>query len=526
MYYGVPANVGLDAVLSCGDGTTIILSWFKAFPEGSKSIAYNIYYSTDKTKVFSEGAKYVSVDDSLEVNIINLDPGQLYWFSVRPIEYDPTVYDYTTLPIAYDNLRYYPTSILRSDISSSSLIVPLLDVSEFLSSGVVKVGGELIKYNSLDLILNNLQISTLSDRGFGGTSVRSHNVDGYDGYKYWDTDVVQFLAKESRIYDRLYACESRFEYDNFSYTQEDGYKQVNKDLLTQDLSVSDEFNEDFPMYDYAGYHRVDPTLLLAGECVGSYANGEMGCIDGYGNVNIVRGVSAQDRNNQRQEMLLEQTGRVAVLLQRNRTGIVCACFQPNSEYPDDRCPKCTGTGFVTGYHQYFNERRSDRRILVRTGPAEESIKTYEAGLESELTYDVWTLTFPTIKPKDILVLYDMAGNEEYRYEVISVTRNTTFLELSGGQKMRIQRVRKTDPVYQIRVLADASMYPTATTLSIESSLPAILPHTHTIVVNENTNTGNISQMTSINAGHNHAIIITNGISVVQEALGHTHKIII
>ena len=101
----------------------------------------------------------------------------------------------------------------------------------------------------------------------------------------------------------------------------------------------------------------------------------------------------------------------------------------SSEYPDDRCPFCYGTKFVFGFEQYFNPRRSDGRILVRTSPTAERLKMYEAGMESEFPQDMWTLTVPTIKMRDIIVLFDQDGNEEFRYEVSDVTRNKTVLGL-------------------------------------------------------------------------------------------------
>jgi hypothetical protein len=276
------------------------------------------------------------------------------------------------------------------------------------------------------------------------------------------------------------------------------------------------------MYDYAGYHRTDPVQLFDGTCVGSYIGGEMGCIDAYGNVNMLRGFSMQDHNNQRQEVLLSTTGRPAVLIKRQRTGITCACYLPSSEYPDDRCPKCHGGKFVLSYEQYFNPRRSDGRIMVRVGPADEDVKMYEGGLESEFPTELWTLTVPTIKDRDVLVLFDQEDNEEFRYEVLSVTRNNTLFGQMGGQKMKVQRIRKYDPAYQIRVFRDTAMFPTKlnTTIGFAVGIP---PHTHEIVISEKIlSSSQINQTTAIIQGHNHQICA----GVVQQVLGHTHAILL
>ena len=667
-YYLAPVNCGLDAVFSLGDGYTIAMRWFRAYPTvKTNSIAYHIYYATVKSNVFSEGVKFISVDDALEINIIDLIPGQEYYFSVRPVEYDSNIYDLTAiLPVAYDNVRFYPTSLLREDMTATETVVPLIDVEGFPAAGVVKVGVELIQYSSIDQFNKNLIVSgsstasqsatlhidnytfsgsdgyiqnlTLADndisninwsiqciasntidsygnivpgtaefiavpdimgaisntilhegyydgyyqdgyefkfgsivwksnnvirsngilsfsifdgyyvdgynfnigdyvnittlssvdgstatgRGFGSTYARSHSVDGYDGYYNWNPIVSVFTKGEDQEFDRIYVSQCRFEYPNNAFTKADGYKQVLHDTLSTDLTASDALNVTFPMYDYAGYHRTNPSDLLDGTCVGSYIGGEQGCIDAYGNVQMVRGFSLQEQNNQRQEMLLNVDGRPVVLVKRVQTGIVCACYNASSEYPDDRCPFCYGTKFVFGYEQYFNPRRSDGRILVRPGPTEENLKMYEAGLESEFPVDLWTLTVPTIKTRDVLVMFDIDDNEEFRYEVMGVTRNNTVAGLQGGQKFKALRIRKTDPAYQIRVFRNTAEFPSKLNTSIGFT-PGIVPHLHSITINQDILTvSQINQTTAVAQGHNHPII--NG--VVMTVLGHDHKIIL
>lgn len=520
-YYLNPINVGLDAVTSLGDGYTTVIRWFQAYPTvKTNSIAYHIYFSTIKENIYSEGVKYISIDDSLEVNIIDLIPGQMYYFSVRPIEYISSNYNLSDLPTAYDNLRYYPTSLLREAMTEDQLYVPLIDVEGFTDTGVVKVGVELIQYSSI--FNKDLLLTSINQRGFDFTNAREHSIDGYDGYYSWNPIVTMFTAAEDLEFDRIYASQCRFEYPNFAFTIADGYKQVLVDLLHTDLTASDAANVTFPAYDYAGYHRTDPVMLFNGTCVGSYIGGEQGCIDGYGNIQILRGLSLQDQNNQRQEVLLNVDGRPVVLIKRVQTGIVCACYNASSEYQDDRCPFCYGTKFVFGYEQYFNPRRSDGRILVRSGPTEENLKMYEAGLESEYPVDLWTLTVPTIKTRDILIMFDINDNEEFRYEVMGVTRNNTLAGMQGGQKFKAMRIRKTDPAYQIRVFRNTSEFPSKLNTSI-GFVPGIVPHTHTITVSEKIiSISQINQTTSISQGHNHVVVA----GVVMPALGHDHKIIL
>lgn len=650
VFYPSPVNVGTNHVNNLGDGYTISITWHQAAPSyAGDLVATNIYYSVDKEAVFTEGVKLVSVDTSLNANITDLIPGQDYFMAVRPVEYNPLQFNLAAnLPVAYANLRYYPTSILSQNIGPTDLIIPLMSVDGFPSSGIILAGVEQILYVAVDQVNNNLIVAggsgptaarfvlqpngkyylpasnnvgqgvinnltmvnggptetwtiqcifvekdnsgnpipgtaqfiakgsvsgtsmdqhanyitwisnntvnsnnvfsfSIQDqgptfqpgdsftigvagaqpgvptgRGYNNTQATQHTVSGFDGYEQRSPVISYFVPGESLEFDRIFQCQCRFDFPNFAFTMVDGYKQVTEDLLSTNLTASDADNVMFPEYDYAGYHRTDPVQLLNGTCVGSYIGGQMGCIDGYGNYNIVRGFSLQDQNTQRQDILLSVTGRPACLIRRQQTGIPCTCYTPASEYQDDRCPFCYGTKFVFGYEQYFNPRQSDGRIMVRVGPTPESLKMYEAGLESEMPLDIWTLTVPTIKMRDVLVLFDQDDNEEFRYEVADVTRNNTIISMEGGQHLKVFRVRKFDPIYQIRIFRDTSDFPQTLNTSI-GFVPGIPPHTHTIQVNENVISVNqINQTTGISQGHNHPIV--NG--EVMEVLGHTHQIIL
>lgn len=468
--YANEIRSGIDAVASLGDGSSINIKWFQAYTNiASYQVAYHIYYSTIKENVYSEGVKLVSIDGSIAANIIGLTPGQRYFISVRPVEYDPNLFNLLNLPIAHDNLRFYPSNMLRQDISATDTVIPIFDITGFPNTGVIKIGIELIQYISVDVMNKSLivagntagvsatfilqsngqyylpastnvgkgavanltftggktplteiwAIKCISDgysidgysaakfeaigsisgqqldgygntiiwtanggvkfgnilsfsivetaphfktgdsftikvlgiqqgvqggRGYNSTPATLHTISGFDGYDIWSPILTLFTLTESYLWDRIYLCQSRFEYPNFPFTTLDGYHQVQADFLSTDLSAADAANISFPMYDYAGYHRTDPVQLLNGTCVGSYIGGEMGCIDSYGNYNILRGMSLQDQNTQRQEIELSITGKPAVLIRKVQTGVTCSCYLASSENPDDRCPFC----FVPG----------------------------------------------------------------------------------------------------------------------------------------------------------------------------------
>lgn len=524
VYYFNPTNEGLISASSTGDGYTINITWNPAYPSNkTNKIAYHIYMATVEENVFSEGPKFVSTDGSTSTDIFELTPGQLYHFAVRAVEYSNVIFDITQLPRTFSNLVVYPETLLISNITKTDLTIPVLDVETFPSHGVIQLGYELINYLSLDTLNNDLVLTNVSQRGFFNTNARFHHTDGYDGYHTIFPPLVRFTLGREELNTRIFPCQSRFEYPSYQFTLTDGYHQVTKDLLTTDLAGSDAFNQNFPTYDYAGWHRTNPADLLTGVCVGSYIGGEQFCADGYNGVGrVVRGLSLQDQNNQRQEVLLNVTGEPVVLIRRVNTGITCSCYTPEREYADDRCPKCYGSKFVVGYQQFFNPRRSDGRILVRFSPADDDLIMNEAGLESTFTTDCWTLTVPTVKDRDIIVRFDEDDNEEFRYEILSVNRNKTIESLQGAQKFRVQRIRKYDPAYQIRVFRNTQFVPQ--TLNTSAGATTGIPsHTHTIVINEKTTSLlQINQTTGISQSHNHPIV--NG--QVMEVLGHTHTIIL
>jgi hypothetical protein len=534
-YYINPINSGIVSANSLGDGIGINIKFNRAYPNNNNnSIGYAIYYDTSEPSIdyenfFNKNTNFLSFDNKISVDVYDFTPGQLYFFAVRSFEYNSQIIDPSQLPIVqtpYNTLRSLPESLLRSNISDTSLTIPLVDSETFPTAGIVKLGVELIKYLSIDAS-NNLIVGNLSNRGYLNTIPRIHNTDGYDGYNTYDPNAKLFYGFEDHN-TRIFQVQNRFDINQNAYTIADGYKQDIKDILTTDLSVSDAENVTFPMYDYAGWHRTDPVQLLNGECVGSYIGGEQYCADSSTGVGrVVRGMSVQNQHNSRLEVLLSVTGEPVTLFSRNHTGIICDCVLPTSEYPDDRCPRCYGTRYVVGFEQYYNPRRSDGRILIRMTPYTDDLKMQEAGLESDSgNIECWTLTVPTIKDRDFFVRYNLDGSEEFRYEVIDSSRNRTInngtFSMQGSQKFKAQRIRKTDTLYKVTAFGDTSKFPSKLQTSITNTV-GIGAHSHTIVVNENVNNINkINQLTSVEGGHNH--IIKNGI--VQIALGHTHNIIL
>lgn len=529
-YYLNKSNVGVSLVSSTGDGSTITLKWYRAFPtDVSNLMAYNIYMTEVRPdfefEIFNRSPIFVSTNGALTATITDLTPGQMYRFAVRPVEYDPTIFDLRTLPVAVNNLQVYPESPLRADITKTSLFVPLLSIDDFPPAGVVRVGAELIEYTSVDTVNNNLVLTSLNlQRGFNNTDVNIHNTDGYDGYVNWDPTVLFFPVDDEDQNTVVFATQDRFDDGYYAFNTVDGYRQNIKDFINADLSISDDVNTGFPVYDYAGWHRIDPVALFKGECVGSYFGGQQYCADGYDGVGRqIRGISVDDRNTQRQEVMLSVIGEPVCLVKRQWIGIRCYCILATSEHPDARCKKCYGTGFVVGYQQYFDSRHSDGKIRVKFEPWVDDLPLMDSGLDPEATKPAaWTLVLPALKKRDFLVRFDEDGNEEFRYEIVNVTRNILFNQQFGAQKMALQRIRKTDIIYQVPVFRDTSQMPSTILTNIVSS-PGIAPHQHIIKTNESP-PSQWNQITSIAAGHSHSIRwnSSSGLIEISEELGHIH----
>jgi len=526
-FYIPAVRRGLKLASNIGDGNIVQVYFHEAFTDSASfNLAYNIYYSSERDLIFSDGPKFISLNiGGLKAVLTGFSPGDIYYFAVRATEYSSSWYNPALLPQdGYDGyLHVYPETLLLNSLSTDSSTIEIADISLFPPYGVVRVGAEYIKYDSKDIPNDSLIIA---ERGFDNTNIRFHETDGYDGYSQW-SPIVRFYPGFEDDNNFVIQTEIKLSppYNNFVVS--DGYK-TKVDLLTTDLSASDANRVDFQSYDFSGWHRTDPVRLFNGECIDSYIGGEYGCSDGYLGVgNMVRGIPLNTISDQREEELLSLTGEPVCLFRRMWKGIVCHCVQSNKESPESRCQYCYGTGYIGGYEQYFNPRQSDGRIMVRFGPYTDDLKRDEVGLESFVTHDCWTLVVPAIRDSDFIIRFNEDGSEEYRYEVLDVTRNKLLFGQSGKQNFKAQRVRKTDPIYQVASFRNTASMPLKiiTTVGLlRGPNGTVIPHTHEVIVNENiTAISQINEMTSISAGHNH--VVRAG-QILEGELLHTHNIIL
>jgi len=525
------ALYGLKSVGFHGDGYSVSMEWYKSYVEPiNYDLVYNIYWSNLKSDVFTEGVKFVVPGDQLQATFINLfKAGETYNFAVRAAAHEPGTLDFDSLPESPENGKMYPQAALREDITATDLIIPLDDVSMFPPMGIVLIGAEPISYSAIDIVDNNLVLFSQDQRGLYGYDARLHTTDGYDGYHQFDDPFVNLWKGFEDENGVTGVDTNKFEHQ-YPRTNADGYRGQ-QDIITgsKNLDVVDDINDGFPSWDHAGWDRNPVTDYLAGRCIGTYFGGEFGCADGYDSTGPERGLSIGDHINMREEYLLEITGEPVTLVRRMWEGKNSKHYSPTRENTAYRGLDNHGTGFVSGYDQYFNTRRSDGKILVRFGPTKEDFKREDSGIENEFIPNCWTLVTPSVQDGDFIIRYNDDGSEEWRYEIIDVDRNRTFSEIAGGsngaQKFTAVRVRKTDPIYQWRAIRDTSMFPSEVLTHFGSvSGPGGIPlHMHRIVINENiVSLQQINQTTSIERGHNH--VVENG--VVLPALGHTHTLIL
>jgi len=333
---------GIAFANNIGDGYSIAVNWFQAWsPSYQYQVVYNIYYSTNEGDLFDEGPKFVVLDPNLtSFTLTEFTPGDTYFFAIRASLLESSRNNLAGLPQAANGLKTYPEAILTSNINLSDTVIPITDIETFPAFGIIQVGHELIYYNGKDLVTGEL---VGAERGFYDTNIRIHDVDGYDGY-YDLNPIIHYFYGFDDANTSVLTTECKFFQPNYPYTNADGYKLVLDDVLTTDFTASDADHTDFPPIDHSGYH-ADPVDVLSGKCIGSYIFGEIGCADGYGNVNTqLRGPNPNTANNQREEELLNIDGEPFVLMKRLWTGTVCYCMDSNRESTNPRCPSC----FVPG----------------------------------------------------------------------------------------------------------------------------------------------------------------------------------
>lgn len=196
--------------------------------------------------------------------------------------------------------------------------------------------------------------------------------------------------------------------------------------------------------DRSGYHRTTVADFfrntgLDGKCVSPYSRGVLG------------GRSYNEVIRDREEMLLQAVGQPVGLLRRQNNGVVCPCYDENRGQSRSKCEICYGAGFVPGYIYYVNEKDPLGRILLRIDPYTEELRLQGEGRFQEVQLNGWTLAAPIIRQRDVLISYTPNGVEEWRWEVMQVTRNNVFNGVQGAQRLVLKRIDPLQTIYKLDI---------------------------------------------------------------------------
>lgn len=442
-------RIGLRVIEDVGNGMGLRLSWQEATPEESgKQVHYNIYHSTTRLGVFEDQFLPKAVTTDVEA-VINVTPGNQHYFAVRATEFDPAQFDISKLTQIGDGVGRYPdpTTLTDKIDGYGEVLLQVEDNGDFPSAGFLLIDTEILRYESTGTNIFNVK---LNGRGAFSTVIDEHEVGAtvklWRGVEDGNSIILSYTAAWHETNPRNLEAIGEFN------VAEDGYRENKEDIVTTDLSASDANTANFPYFDFKGYHRPSLQDTLSGKCVGSYVGGEF---------NGLRGLDFQERNLARLDTLLQVTGEPVILLRRKQTGRRCRCGSSDlrREHPRTRCAFCYGTGFSGGYDRFFNTRaiselfrNIDGRIMIRVYPFADDLKLDSGqGLNQSSEPTAWTIVYPAIKDRDIIVRFNEDGTQEFRYEVLDVTRNRLILGESGKQEFRMRRMDKTDVVYQYPV---------------------------------------------------------------------------
>lgn len=455
---------GVYLVDNLGDGYHVNVTWHPArTTRPDFDLAYLIYYSTTRSDVFFEEPKLITQGRKLPPpeNVqgadaqlygffaeIPLPVGVSYYFGVRATEFphSPTpvvppdgygqLSNGLTVVDGYSFAIPAPQVLMTTVTGSGDIQVPVTSTTGFArAGGYISVGSEVMRYTSLgSMLTGNINRPTFivmsSGRGqFGTTIQNTHNVGELVKMYYGNQDDNTVIAKNL-----------------VSWESPNNPHRTRPDLITTDYTLEDGYHTGFEPFDYCGYHRARPDELLSdtGGC-GTYVGGEY---------NGHRGMNAYDRMLATEEQLLEVTGEPAILLRRIWGGERCICMTSRKDSAKVRsCALCFGVGYKGGYVQYLNPRRLDQKIMVHFEPADEEISMKpQAGWDQTFAPRTWTLAVPSIKDRDVLVRFDEYGQMQWIYEISAVSRAKNMLQVSGRQKLKLNRLDKTDVLYQFKLI--------------------------------------------------------------------------
>lgn len=419
---------GVNKVSDLGDGNTVEISWHTPATRSYQSEAFALVYQNEKRlEVFEEDPQYIGDVGLLEAQIPLLETGKTYSFGVRAMESYVDTVDLTGMEIVDEAGLYRvpePVTIV-STVEAADSIIYVDSVDGYPAQGFLFVGREIIRYNG-KIEADNAFLVSPNGRGVSDT------VPGI----YLSGDEIKLFLQCTDV-NTVIVMSTPTYHDGYGFDRQ----RNGIGLVVTDYSDNDsKFTEP---YDFCGYHRPEPYKTLNGQddCP-SYLGGEHG---GW------RGMRLFDRLVAREEVLLNTTGEPVILLKRVWNGQTCTCMDSRRTHPKVKsCGECYGTGYVGGYAQYVNNRRSDNLVVLSFGDTTEDLKLgSHEHLQQEVEPSAWTIPIPAIRDRDLIVRFDFTGDVEYIYEVLNVTKEKNMFRHFTRQRLALKRMDKTDIVYTI-----------------------------------------------------------------------------
>lgn len=421
---------GIKEAKDLGNGSEIFFSWSKPASRFYKSEIYClIYQSMDRLKIFDSNPRFIVTSDVLEATLSGFELGVGQYFAVRAMEtYNGAIDTSGMVEQAYGIYEAPEATTLIEEISDEDSIISVLSVDGFPEKGVIRIGNEILRYTSIDRDNNRFLLAS-GGRGLSGSTASYHDQG--------DTVSMFFSCQDSNDVIIYATC-------SFQDQESTGRQYNGIGLIVPDFSDFEKMTHDG--LDHCGYHKPLPWEILNGknDC-GSYLGGEY---------NGFRGVNIYQRALDREEELMENVGEKCILLVRKWAGETCSCVTMRRQHPKIRtCRFCYGTGLVGGYEQYINQRRADKRVMVRFYESSENLSLGEhAHLNQDFKPTALALYKPIIKDRDIVIRFDYTDDIEYIYEVLDVSRERFVFNKYGRQKLNLQRMDKTDVLYQFPFL--------------------------------------------------------------------------
>lgn len=425
---------GVEFARNMGVGDTIEVELPEILPRSNKSeVFYLIYYKAGTESFFKERPKIITKSSITTVS--GLTPNQQLYWGARCLESYTGIFNLNGMEPMDDGFLVPNKTELFSDFDQDSLLLYVDSTEGYPDKGLLIINQrEVIRYSIVNREENYFIVE---QRGLNNTVPSI----------FYIGDSVELFLKCQDNNQNIIMGTPTFEDGYLDDGYGSGREYDGVGFIVNDYE--DQNRKFFQGFDFCGYHQALPDRVLQGidDC-GSYLGGEF---------NGSRGFNIYDRMLNREEVILDQVGEPVILLKRKWSGITCDCTTSRRGHPKARsCNRCYGTGYVGGYDQFINRRRSDKMMMISFPDTVEDLKLDpKSNLEQVYEASCWTLPIPKIADRDIIVRFDFSGDQEYFYEVLNVSSEKLLYKHYGRQKVSVKRLDKTNLVYHFNYIINS-----------------------------------------------------------------------